>query len=141
MVSGTEVIVGARTDRELGAFVVVGTGGVMAELLADAVTAAAPLGRAEAESMIDRTLVGRLASGYRGRPPLDVEALVDVVIKVGEFVSDNAEWIESLDLNPIMLRARGEGAVLVDARIAVRPVVAGQVEPDVSTGKEATDIR
>jgi acyl-CoA synthetase (NDP forming) len=141
MVSGTEVIVGARTDRELGAFVVVGTGGVMAELLADAVTAAAPLGRAEAESMIDRTLVGRLASGYRGRPPLDVEALVDVVIEVGEFVSDNAEWIESLDLNPIMLRARGEGAVLVDARIAVRPVVAGQVEPDVSTGKEATDIR
>jgi acetyltransferase len=124
MVSGTEVIVGARTDPQLGSFVVFGTGGVMAELVADAVTAAAPLSEADARAMIDRTLVGRLVSGYRGKPALDVDALVGVLITLGNFVSDNADWLESLDLNPIMLGARGEGAVIVDARIAVRPATA-----------------
>ncbi len=118
MIPGIEVIVGARVDPAVGPMVVVGSGGVLVELVQDSVAALAPVSRAQAAAMLMRLKGYRLLTGFRGSAPVDLSALADVVARVSELVADFAAEIEELDVNP--LRCSGERVVAVDALIVKR---------------------
>jgi acyl-CoA synthetase (NDP forming) len=106
---GIEMIVGTRRDPSFGPVVVVGFGGVLAELIDDTAVALAPVDRATAQSMVDRLRGAALLRGYRGRPPVDEEALLDVVVAVSRVPAE-------LDLNPVLVRPCG--AVVLDLHVA-----------------------
>jgi acyl-CoA synthetase (NDP forming) len=111
---GLEVIVGARRDPAFGPVVLVGLGGVWVEALGDVALRLAPVGRDEAAEMLAELRGARLLEGFRGAPPVDRDALAEVIVAVGRLIAD-ASWLAELDLNPVI--ARHDGAVVVDARL------------------------
>lgn len=118
--SGLEVLVGARIDPLFGATVVVGLGGVMAELLRDSAVALAPLGPGEARALLRRLKGAALFDGFRGSAAIDLDRLADIVSRVAQFAADHAERLTELDLNPLIC-AGGDRIVGVDALIGLRP--------------------
>jgi acyl-CoA synthetase (NDP forming) len=113
---GVEVIIGATTDPHFGPILLVGIGGVFTELLEDVAFGLIPVDQDHAWRML-RSLRGHpLLEGYRGRARLDVEALVDIMLKVSRLVEENPEIVE-LDLNPVIIDEHS--AIAVDARIVV----------------------
>lgn len=113
--SGVEVIFGARVDPVAGAVVLVGLGGVMVELLRDTVVAIAPVSIEEARTMLARLRGYRLLTGFRGSPPVDLEALADTLARFSELAADQADRVAEIDVNPII--ARPDGVLVVDALI------------------------
>jgi acyl-CoA synthetase (NDP forming) len=118
MLPGVEVIAGARVDPVVGPVVLVGSGGVLVELVQDSVAALAPVSAAQAKAMLARLKGYRLLTGYRGSAPVDVDALADAVARISELAADLADEIEELDVNPLRCGARGIAAV--DALITRR---------------------
>ena len=111
---GTEMIVGVTRDPTLGPAVMVGTGGVFTEILADTAVRPLPLDEADAYEMV-RSLKGfSLLDGARGRPPADVDALVQVVMATATLAAALGDRLAELDLNPVVVLDRGRGAVIVD---------------------------
>lgn len=117
---GVEIIAGMVVDPQFGPFVLLGTGGVMAELLADSVLRPAPLTPDTVRDMIGELRGGALLSGFRGAPPADVDALVEAVVALSELGADHADRLCELDLNPLLVRPAGLGVVAVDALIVTR---------------------
>ncbi|MEV0591445.1 bifunctional acetate--CoA ligase family protein/GNAT family N-acetyltransferase [Nonomuraea cavernae] len=115
---GVEIIVGGVNYPSFGPLVMVGMGGVTAELLADQSFRVPPLSRATAVEMIDELRCAPLLHGYRGTQPVDVEALAEQLIRIGRLLEDLPEVTE-LDLNPVIVTPAG--ATTVDARIRVAP--------------------
>ena len=115
---GVEMLVGAVTDPLFGPVVVCGSGGVLAELLADSATRLHPLTVTDAVEMVDQLRGARLLGGYRGAPPADREALQRTVLRISALLSLCPE-IEELDINP--LKVRTTGVCAVDTRIRVEP--------------------
>ncbi|WP_165982325.1 acetate--CoA ligase family protein [Dankookia rubra] len=115
-----ELILGARHEPGLGAFVLVGTGGVLVEVLRDVQLAPAPLRPADARAMLRRLALWPVLEGVRGRPALDVEAVIDALVRLSWLATDLGERLVEMDLNPILLRAAGEGCIAVDARATLR---------------------
>ena len=114
IVGGTEMIVGVTSDPTLGPAVMVGTGGLFAEILADAAVRPLPVDEADAYEMI-RSLKGfPLLDGARGRPAADVDALVQVVMATATLATALGDRLAELDLNPVVVLDRGQGAVAVD---------------------------
>jgi acyl-CoA synthetase (NDP forming) len=111
MLPGVEVIVGARVDPVVGPVVLVGSGGVLVELMQDSVAALAPVGRAEAKVMLARLKGYKLLTGFRGSASVDIDGLADAIARVSELAADLAGEIEELDVNPIRCGARGIAAV------------------------------
>ena len=116
MVTGcvVELIVGMTRDPQFGPVLVLGAGGVLAELLDDSVTLLFPLTRDDIEQALDRLRVTKLVRGYRGKPAGDRAAVVDAVLAIGRFVELHAEHLVELDVNPLMALPAGEGAVVAD---------------------------
>ncbi len=113
MVPGVEVIVGARVDPAVGPLVLVGSGGVLVEMVQDSVAALAPVSQAQALAMLKRLKGYRLLSGFRGSAPVNLEALADAIARVSELAADLAGEFEELDVNP--LRCGAQRVVAVDA--------------------------
>ncbi|MDN3563949.1 acetate--CoA ligase family protein [Paeniroseomonas aquatica] len=111
-----ELILGARWEPGFGPLVLIGFGGVLVEVLADVQLASAPLRPADAESMLRRLKLWPVLAGVRGRPALDVAAAVDALVRLSWLAADLGPRLVEMDLNPILLRAAGEGAIAVDAR-------------------------
>jgi acyl-CoA synthetase (NDP forming) len=105
----------------VGPLVVVGSGGVLVELVQDSVAALAPVSRAQAAAMLKRLKGYRLLTGFRGSAPVNLEALADAIARVSELAVDLAAEIEELDVNP--LRCSGEQVMAVDALIVRRKTV------------------
>jgi len=118
MVPGVEVIVGARVDPAVGPVVVVGSGGVLVELIHDTVAALAPVTVVQARAMLARLRGYRLLTGFRGSDAADLDALADAIARVSELAADLAAEISELDVNP--LRCGPQRAVAVDALITKR---------------------
>lgn len=112
-----ELIVGVDRDPQFGPYMVVGFGGVTVELISDSRILLLPLERDDVERALLDLRTTALLLGYRGRLPGDVEAVVDMVIAGGRFVEENRDRIAEIDINPLMVRPRGSGAVAVDAYI------------------------
>jgi acyl-CoA synthetase (NDP forming) len=133
-----ELIVGARFDPTFGPVVLVGFGGIQAELLEDRVVRLAPVDGVAARRMLAELRGGRLLAGYRGRPGADVEALADLVAATSRLAS--ALPIEELDLNPVLVRWGGPGAVPVDRRVVLRSPGADAARPE-SAGDARAAVR
>jgi acetyltransferase len=114
MVSGAvEAVVGAFRDPQFGPVVMFGLGGVWVEALGDVTFRLAPLDAGDARAMIAEVRGRAVLDAFRGRPPRDLDAVVDVLVRVAELIADRAEILE-LDVNPLFLLDRG--AAVGDAR-------------------------
>jgi acetate---CoA ligase (ADP-forming) len=107
MANGVEFLLGANRDPDIGPVILFGAGGVDLELTRDVALAAPPLDERNASDLIERTRVGRIVAGYRGRAALDRKALVKALIGLSQLVADSGSRIESIDVNPFLLRPRG----------------------------------
>jgi acetate---CoA ligase (ADP-forming) len=112
-----EVLVGMRVDPQFGLLLVLGAGGVLTELLRDSVTLLPPFTAAGLAAAVGRLQVAPLLAGFRGRPAADVPALVDTALACTRYARENLERLAELDLNPVIVRPSGLGAVAVDALI------------------------
>jgi acyl-CoA synthetase (NDP forming) len=111
--AGFELLVGARWDQRFGAVVVVGAGGVHAELFRDTASALAPVDLDGAEALMRRLACAPLLAGARGRAPLDVSAAAETIAALSQFAAAHPELAE-LEVNPLLVRTHG--AVALDAR-------------------------
>jgi acyl-CoA synthetase (NDP forming) len=114
-----EMLIGVSVDPQVGQLLVIGAGGILTELLRDSVTLLPPFSESAVTAAVARLKVARLLAGYRGRPPADTAALVQTALAVTRYAHANLERLAELDLNPIIVRPRGSGAVAVDALIRV----------------------
>jgi len=122
---GVEVIAGFVQDDHFGAQVVFGLGGTAVELLGDSVVRLAPLSDVDAREMISGLRGAALLTGYRFGPPANLEALVDLLLRLSQLAEDLPE-ISELDCNPVI--AGPNGAIAVDARLRRRTRVTFQDE-------------
>jgi len=115
-----EIIIGATRDAVAGLVLTIGAGGILVELLEDAVTLTLPTDPETIRESINGLKIAKLLRGYRGNPPGDIDALVKTVASVAQYVATNATTLEELDLNPLMVLPEGDGVVVVDALIRKR---------------------
>jgi len=118
--SGTELALGAFVDPVFGPSVMVALGGIFLEVLRDTVFAPAPVTNAEARDMVLRLKAAAVLRGARGRPPADIDAVAQALAALSRFIADNAERYAEIDINPLIVRSEGQGAVAVDALLVVR---------------------
>jgi acetyl-CoA synthetase (ADP-forming) len=110
----TEVIVGAIKDSQFGPSIMFGLGGIFVEVLKDVTFRVAPITEDEAREMITEVKAYPLLKGYRNQPPVDIDAIVKILLNTSKLVMEHQD-IKELDLNPIMVYEKG--AKTVDARI------------------------
>jgi acetate---CoA ligase (ADP-forming) len=110
-----ELIVGARRDPMLGPVVLLGLGGVEAELWRDTVLELAPVDHATATAMAARLRGHALLAGWRGRPAVDVDGLAHLVVAVSRLMAEAPEECREIELNPV--RVGPDGALAVDALV------------------------
>ena len=116
--TGVEMILGISRDQTFGPLITIGTGGIYTEILNDRATAPLPLDAAEARRMIEGLKVWPILAGARGKQPADVDTLVQLMVALAAFAGDHAEFIEELDLNPVIVH--DSGVSLVDGLLVRR---------------------
>ncbi len=114
---GTELIAGISRDPVFGPVVMVGMGGIYAEVLRDVAVQPAPVSEAQAQAMIRSLRLFPLLDGARGQAPADVAAAARTVARLSEFASRHCRQVAEIDLNPILVRPRGVGVAILDALI------------------------
>jgi len=112
-----EVLVGIDRDPAIGPYMVLGSGGVLVELFADSTILLLPASGAEIRDALATLKVARLLAGHRGKPAGDIAALVATILAVQAYALANLDRLLEIDVNPIMVRRHGRGAVAVDALI------------------------
>ncbi|MDI9886832.1 acetate--CoA ligase family protein [Streptomyces sp. HNM0645] len=117
---GIEMVVGVTRDELFGPTVTVGLGGVLVEVLRDVAVRVPPFGEDQARSMLAELRGRALLDGVRGGPPVDVDALVEVVLRVQRMALELGGDLSELDINPLMVLPRGQGAVALDALAVCR---------------------
>jgi acetyltransferase len=111
-----ELIVGVTTDPVFGPVILFGQGGTAVEVINDHAIGLPPLNAVLAGDMVAQTRVAKLLAGYRGRPPVDMDAIYRTLIQISHLITDTAEIIE-LDINPLL--ADHTGVIALDARIKI----------------------
>jgi acyl-CoA synthetase (NDP forming) len=114
-----EVIIGTLQDPFFGPTLMFGLGGVWVEVLKDISFRLAPVTAEDARNMIEEIKGYPILAGVRGEPQADIDALVEILQKVGKLAHEFPE-IAEMDINPIFVNDQGKGAVAVDARIILR---------------------
>lgn len=115
-----ELIVGLRRDPAFGLHLLLGAGGIFAELLEDTAVLMLPVSDTEIEAALSGLKVSRLLKGWRGGPPADVPAAVAAIKAIQAFGLANAARLEELEVNPLMICSAGQGAFAADALIRMR---------------------
>ncbi len=113
---GVELIVGARNDPDWGAVILVGFGGVQAEILQDVRLLSPDLSRDAIIAELRALKSGALFDGWRGAPALDVDAVADIIATLGQLLRGTPE-IREIDLNPVVVYPTDQGAIALDALI------------------------
>lgn len=114
---GREVILGIHRDPRWGPLLMVGLGGVLVEAMDDTALAPVPLDHDGALALIGRLKGARLFGAFRGAPASDVDALATTMVKLSQLAADHADAIAGIDLNPVIVHAKGDGVTVVDALI------------------------
>ena len=112
-----ELIVGIRRDEHFGLVLLLGSGGVLVELVADSRLIVMPAQESDIRQAIASLKVSRLIGGYRGRPAGDIAALVRTILAVQDFAIAHGDSLLELDINPLMVRPAGKGVVAADVLI------------------------
>jgi acetate---CoA ligase (ADP-forming) len=118
---GIEMLVGMTSDATFGPLLVCGMGGVNAELQKDAAFRLPPVTDFDAAQMLTELRISRLFEGYRGGPLGDRDALIQLIMRISA-LAEAAPELSELDLNPIKVLTPGQGAIVIDARMRVRPL-------------------
>src|ERR1700688_2767 len=119
---GREVILGINRDPNWGPLLMVGLGGVLVEALGGVALAPVPLDHDAARALLGRPQGAQVLGPYRGSPPADIDALIELMVRLSHFAADHADEIAEIDLNPVIVHAKGQGVSLVDALIVKRQV-------------------
>ena len=119
MVSGLELIIGAKMDDQFGPVILLGMGGTGVEIYQDVSLRLAPVGARDLDAMIKGLKAAPLLSGYRGHQAVNRDELTRTLVCFSKFVMAVAEMIESIDLNPVMCSA--QKCIVADARIMLPP--------------------
>ncbi len=114
---GVEVILGARNDPLYGPIVLVGSGGVLVELLDDSAVRLLPVEAADARAVLSELKVMRLLRGFRGRPACDIEALVDAISGLSKLFLAHRHLLADLEINPLLVLPKGRGVCALDVRV------------------------
>ena len=118
MVSGTELIVGAKVDYQFGPVILLGMGGTAVEIYKDTALRMAPLKEVDVESMLKGLQAYELLKGYRGSQPVNLKELTKTLMAFSNLVMNLEGYFESIDLNPVMCSS--ERCVVADARIMLQ---------------------
>jgi acetate---CoA ligase (ADP-forming) len=118
-----EVLIGVIVDPQFGQVLVLGAGGVFTEIMADSVSLLPPWTQSSVESALGRLSIAKLLAGYRGKPAGDVDALVRTILGVARYASAHTAVLVEIDVNPVIVRPAGRGAVAVDTMIRLRNIV------------------
>lgn len=117
---GVEMILGSTNDPTFGPSVMVGLGGIFAEIFRDTAIALAPVSSEEAEGMLRRLKAFPLLDGARGRPRADLGALCDTISALSRFAAAHAAEVAEIDINPLLVRPEGQGVLALDALIVAK---------------------
>lgn len=115
---GLEMIIGSTRDAQLGSVLMIGLGGIYVEVFKDVSFGVVPIGKKDAEHMIQKLAARKILSGTRGGAVLDTEALYDAILRVSQLLSDFPE-IRELDINPLLVLPTGQGVRVLDGRISL----------------------
>jgi acetyltransferase len=113
-----EILLGAKMDPNFGPVILLGMGGIYAEVVEDKAIGLPPLNRLLARMLMERTKVYRLLKGYRNRPPADLESIEEMMVQFSHLLVDFPE-ISELDMNPVIVKAGKP--VVVDVRVFLKP--------------------
>ena len=115
---GVEIVLGVKNDRQFGPLIAAGLGGIMVELLGDTAVRLAPVNGQTARAML-ASLKGRaLLTGFRGKPGVDIDGLVDTICRLSELAHDLRDIVDQIDINPVI--AGAGGVMAADALIVCR---------------------
>ncbi len=117
---GVECLLGISRDEQLGPTLVLGLGGVFVEILADVALRIPPISAAEARRALESLKGAKVFAGARGAPPADIDALAEMAARLSWLAYDLRDDIAELDLNPVMVLPKGQGAFAVDALLVAR---------------------
>lgn len=117
MSPGTEILLGVTSDAMFGPMIMVGMGGVFVEVFKDIALYPAPLKKEEALQMLKGLKSFKLLEGYRGQAPRDLDGLCELIEKVSDYAVANKDKLRELDLNPVFVYEKGQGAAIVDALV------------------------
>jgi acyl-CoA synthetase (NDP forming) len=115
---GIELMVGAKRDPKWGTVMLLGLGGIWVEALGDVQVLPATADKLQIIEALGKLRAAKLLNGMRGAPPADLRATADVVLAIGGLMQSNPE-ISEIDINPLMVHARGKGATALDALLVV----------------------
>ncbi len=115
-----EVIVGVKRDDQFGPALVIGSGGILVELVADSRSLLLPVTRDDVGKAIHSLAVSKLLNGYRSGVQGDTDALIDAVMSVADYAEEHWSTVLELDVNPLMVLPAGKGAVAADALIVLQ---------------------
>lgn len=115
---GTETILGVNKAAGLGTMVMFGIGGIYVEVLKDVQFAYAPITKADAERMVNSLRMSEVFHGVRGQKAFDVDKIVENIGRLAQLVTDFPQIVE-LDINPLLVLPKGEGAKVLDARVVI----------------------
>ncbi|MCF6148398.1 MAG: CoA-binding protein [Candidatus Kuenenia sp.] len=115
---GKETVLGVSHDPQFGHLIMFGLGGIYVEVLKDVTFRIAPVDKNEAREMIQEIRSFPLLRGVRGEKSVDMDAIVENILRLSQLVTDFPEIIE-MDINPLVVFPEGNGAIAIDARIAI----------------------
>lgn len=116
---GVEVILGLRRDPQLGPLILLGAGGVFAELADDSAIRLLPIAETDARDMISDLRLSRILNGYRGGKEYDVEALVAAIMALARMGESLGERLLEAEINPLFVMPKGEGVAAADALVVL----------------------
>jgi acetyltransferase len=119
-IKGVECLLGISRDEQLGPTLVMGLGGIFVEILADVAIRIPPIDAAEARRALENLKGAKVFAGARGAPPADIDALAEMVARLSWLAYDLRDNIAELDLNPVVVLPKGQGAFAVDALLIAR---------------------
>ncbi|HEY7297263.1 MAG TPA: acetate--CoA ligase family protein [Xanthobacteraceae bacterium] len=116
MVDGVEILLGARNDPLYGPMIAIGAGGILVELIKDVTLRLLPVTAKDARAMIDELKVAKLLHGFRGKAAADLDALTAAICGLSDFYLDHRHLLTDLEINPLIVLAKGEGVRAIDVR-------------------------
>jgi acyl-CoA synthetase (NDP forming) len=115
---GVEIVLGAKNDRQFGPLIAAGLGGIMVELLGDTAVRLVPVDDQSARAMLASLKGHALLTGFRGKPGVDIDGLVDAICRLSELAHDLRDVVDQIDVNPVI--AGASGVMAADALIICR---------------------
>ena len=122
----SELIIGIKRDPQFGLALVIGTGGILVNLIEDSQALLLPTTRPEVSRALSKLKMAKLLHGYRGNEPADIEAIIDAAMAVAEYAMEHADEVMEMDINPLFALPKGKGVVAADALIRVADAQAAE---------------